>query len=72
MTAISNKGEQKKVKLNLVGETGNAFWLIGSFKRQARKEGWTEDEIKSVVDEAKAGDYDHLLLTLMNYTHDNE
>lgn len=55
----------KKVKLRLVGQDGNAFALLVEFKRQARKEGWTPDEIKTVRDEAMSGNYDHLLQTLM-------
>jgi hypothetical protein len=38
---------------------------MGVFQRQARKEGWTEEEIDAVLDEAKSGDYDHLLATII-------
>lgn len=55
----------KKVSLNLVSIDGNAFSIISTFSRQAKKEGWTPDEIKEVVDRAKNGDYDHLLRTFM-------
>jgi hypothetical protein len=54
----------KKVTLTLVGLDGNAFSLLGAFRRQAKKEGWTEAEIKPVTDEAMSGNYDHLLETL--------
>ena len=57
----------KKVKLNLVGLDGNAFALLGAFQAQARKEGWTAEEIKEVQKKAMSGDYDHLLCTLMEY-----
>ena len=57
----------KKVKLNLVGLDGNAFSLMGAFTKQARREKWTPEEIKIVMDECQAGDYDHLLATLMKY-----
>ena len=57
----------KKVKLDLVGLDGNAFALMGAFSKQARKEGWAQDEIKAVMDEAKSGDYDHLLCVLMDH-----
>jgi hypothetical protein len=59
----------KTVNLNLVGLDGNAFNLLGQFQKQARKEGWTQDEIKAVMDEAQSGDYDHLLQTLMDHTN---
>ncbi len=58
----------KKVKLNLVGLDGNAFSLLGAFQAQARKEGWTKEEIAEVREEAMSGDYNHLLVTIMNHT----
>ena len=57
----------KTVNLNLVGVNGNAFMIMGVFKRQAKKEGWTPEEIKQVIDEAKSGDYVHLLATIENH-----
>jgi len=58
----------KKVKLNLVGLDGNAFSLLGAFQAQARKEGWTKEEIAEVREEAMSGDYNHLLVTIMGHT----
>lgn len=58
----------KKIDLELVGINGNAFAIMGAFQAQARKEKWSEDEIKKVLDEAKSGDYDHLLQTIMAHT----
>lgn len=54
----------KKVKLKLVGLDGNAFSLMGAFRRQARHEEWTSAEIDGVINEAMRGDYNHLLRTL--------
>ncbi len=54
----------KKVKLNLVGLDGNAFSLMGAFSKQAKKEGWTKQEINEVIEEAMSGDYNNLLRTL--------
>ena len=62
----------KKVTLNLVGLDGNAFFLLGAFSKAARQQGWTPDEIKAVMDEARASDYDHLLQTLMNHTESED
>lgn len=58
---------KKTVKLNLVGIDGNAFAIMGVFQKQARKEGWTPEEIKVVLDEAQSGDYDNLLCTIMDH-----
>ena len=60
------------VKLNLAGLDGNAFSLMGAFQHQARKEGWTSEEIKTVIDECKKSDYNHLLITLMDHCEDSE
>lgn len=59
--------EMKKVKLTLVGLDGNAFSIMGSWKSQARKEGWKPEEITAVLDEAMAGDYSHLLATISDH-----
>ena len=58
----------KKVTLELVGLNGNAFVLMGAFSSQARKEGWTKEEIDEVLIECMSGDYNHLLCTLMYHT----
>ncbi len=57
----------KTVNLDLVGVNGNAFMIMGVFQRQAKKEGWSEEEIDSVLKEAKSGDYNHLLATIQNH-----
>lgn len=58
----------KKVTLNLEKLDSNAYSLMGAFRQQARKEGWTESEIDEVLDKCKLGDYDHLLQTLIKVT----
>ena len=58
----------KKVKLELVGQDGNAFFLLGAFSKAARSQGWDKEEIAKVMKECMSGDYDHLLQTLLNYT----
>lgn len=47
---------------------GNAFAVMGRFKRAARDAGWTAEQISRVLDEATGGDYDNLLQTLMRYS----
>ncbi len=60
--------EQKKtVSLNMVGINGNAFAIIAAFGKQARKEGWPENEIEAVLKEAKSGGYDHLVATISSH-----
>lgn len=55
----------KTINLELTGIDGNAYAVMGAFSRQARREGWTQQEIDHVLEEAKKGDYDHLLSTIM-------
>lgn len=57
----------KKVNLNLVGVNGNFFAIAATFRRQARREGWSSKEIDAVINEAKSGDYDHALATFINH-----
>ncbi len=57
----------KTVNLDLVGVNGNAFAIMGAFRKQARKEDWTPDEIEAVLTEAQNGNYDHLLATILNH-----
>jgi hypothetical protein len=57
---------KKKVRLQLVGMNGNAYVVMGEFKRAARQQGWTPEEIDTVIKEAMSGDYDHLLATILD------
>lgn len=61
-----------KVKMQLDGLDGNAFALMGAFSRNASRQGWTRDEIDTVLKECRSGDYDHLLCTLMDNIDDDE
>ena len=47
---------------------GNAYALMGAWKTAAKREGWTEPDIKLVLDEAMSGTYDELLRTLLSVT----
>jgi hypothetical protein len=61
-----------KVRCQLVGEDGNAFAILGRFRKAARAAGWPGDEIQKVLDDAMSGDYDHLLCTIMVHCDDEE
>jgi hypothetical protein len=56
----------KKLNLNFFGQDGNAFALLGYFRRKAKQAGWTSEEIKKATDEATSGDYEHLITYLMD------
>jgi hypothetical protein len=63
---------KKKIKLDLIGLDGNAFALMGAFQKQARREGWTQDEIKVVLDKCTSGDYNNLIVTLWDHCESDE
>lgn len=56
-----------KPKVKLVGTDGNAFAILGACQRAAKKAGWDSSRLKTVMDEMKAGDYNHLLVTAMKH-----
>lgn len=58
----------EKVQFDIANSDGNAFALIGGWRRAARNQGWSEDDIEAVLAEAKSGDYDHLVQTIMGYS----
>lgn len=58
------------VKLDLTEVDGNAYAVLGAFKREARRAGWTPDEIKEVIDKAMSDDYNNLIATIMENTCD--
>jgi len=61
---------KRRIKLRLVGLNGNAFFLMGAFRHQAQKEGWTVGDIDDVFKEAQSRDYSHLLATLADHCED--
>ena len=62
----------KMVHMYLVGEDGNAFAILGRFQRAAKQQGWTQEEIKSVMDRATSGDYTSLLGTIQGYVDEGD
>jgi hypothetical protein len=53
------------VHVEMVDEDGNAFAILGRVQRALREAGVPNAEIKAFVAEATAGDYDHLLQTVI-------
>ena len=60
--------EKEPVNFDLQSVDGNAFSLMGGWRRQAQREDWTSEEIDAVMEECQSGDYDHLVQTLMKYS----
>lgn len=56
-----------KIKVQLVGQDGNAFAIMASVKRALKKAKVDDAEISQYLSEAMSGDYDNLLRTTMNW-----
>lgn len=56
-----------QVKVKLVGEDGNAFSIMGQAAQAARQAGLSKDAIAAYREEAMSGDYNHLLVTTMEW-----
>ena len=56
-----------QVKVQLVGQEGNAFSIMGRCAAAARRAGVAKVDIDAFYKEATSGNYDHLLQTCMAY-----
>ena len=54
-------------KVELVGQDGNAFAIMGRVTNAMRRAGVDREIIKQYQQEAMSGDYDHLLQVTMEY-----
>jgi hypothetical protein len=57
------------VTVQLSGNDGNAFAILGRVQAALRKAGASQEAIRDFLDEAKSGDYDHLLQTAMKWVN---
>lgn len=59
------------VRVQLTGEDGNAFFILGKMIKAMRRAGVSDEEIRLFQKEATEGDYDHLLATCMSWVNAN-
>jgi hypothetical protein len=59
-------GPKTNITVKLLGENGNAFFIIGTVRNALKKAGY-KDLAKEFQDKAMQGDYDHVLRTVMEY-----
>ncbi len=64
---MTNATRYPDVSVQLTGNDGNAFNLLGLCQRAARKAGLPDDQIKTFMAEATGGDYNHLLATCQRW-----
>lgn len=55
------------IEVELIGQSGNAFAILGAVSKALRRGGVPKDEIDAFMAEATSGDYDHVLATVMDW-----
>ena len=61
------RAPETKPTVVLVGEDGNAFYILGKVKQALKEAGADKEYTDKYIKEAASGDYDHLLVTTMKY-----
>jgi hypothetical protein len=56
-----------EVFVQLTGEDGNAFRILGATEKALRKGGVPEKDVKEYMTDARSGDYDNLLRVTMDW-----
>jgi len=56
-----------KPTVDLISTNGNAFAIIGHVRKALLKAGADKEYVSKYMEEAMAGDYDHLLVVTMGY-----
>ena len=56
-----------EVEVELIGEDGNAFAILGKVQKALRRAGVDAEQIAEYKAEATSGDYDHLLAVTMDW-----
>lgn len=67
MSEVAASPKYPHVHVQLTDEDGNAFFIIGRVRRALRQAGVDEAEIEAFSAEAMAGNYDHVLQTVMRW-----
>jgi len=58
-----------KIEVELVGQDGNAFVIIGRVQKAMQRAKVPREEIDKFKKEAQSGDYDHLLQTCIKWVN---
>ena len=56
-----------EIEVQLTGEDGNAFAIIGAVQREMKRQGIEKEQRDQFMNEAMSGDYNHLLQTAMKW-----
>ena len=69
MPEESDQPRYPEVQVQLSGQDGNAFAILGRTTAALRAAGVAQEEIDAYFAEATSGDYDHLLQTTMAWVN---
>ena len=61
------KPKHPDIKVQLIGEDGNAFSILSRVRQALLAAGVSQEEVSAFVAEASAGDYDELLEVCMRW-----
>ena len=67
MPEESDQPRYPDIQVQLTGQDGNAFAILGRTTGALRRAGLPQEEIDDYFAEATSGDYDHLLQTTMRW-----
>jgi hypothetical protein len=67
MPQESDQPRYPDIQVQLTGQDGNAFAILGRTTGALRQAGLPQEEIDDYFAEATSGDYDHLLQTTMRW-----
>lgn len=58
-----------QIEVELTGQDGNAFAIMGAVQKALRRHGVPAEEIAKYQEESMSGDYDNLLQTAMRWVN---
>lgn len=62
-----NGPKYPEIHVKLIGSDGNAFAILGAVKKALKEGNVPSDQIDLFIKEASSGDYNHLLMTCMDW-----
>ena len=67
MTNITTKPKYPNITVQLTGNDGNAFAIMGAVRKALKREKVSADEIAEYTKQSTSGDYDNLLRVSMSW-----
>jgi hypothetical protein len=67
MTNTTDNPRYPEIEVQLSGNDGNAFAIMGAVRKALKRGGVSSDEIAEYVKQSTAGDYDNLLRVAMSW-----